>query len=72
VKVSVGVTCNSALRRKSSTPRLTKKVVCADNAAMEGVMAEGKLLKCAATTPLDAEIGRSDVSQIEQTTQSAN
>jgi len=64
VTASGGVTCNRSLRaklaaacaREGFTLRLADKSLCTDNAAMIGLLAERKLLKSAAPTPLDAEI----------------
>ncbi len=64
VTASGGVTCNRALRQKLAAAcaqegfalRLAEKNLCTDNAAMIGLLGERKLLRRAATTPLDAEI----------------
>jgi N6-L-threonylcarbamoyladenine synthase len=64
VTASGGVTCNSSLRRELAraceregfTLRLAERMFCTDNAAMVGVLAEYKLQRGAAGTPLDAEI----------------
>jgi N6-L-threonylcarbamoyladenine synthase len=64
VTASGGVTCNRRLRRELEagarreglTLRLAEKDLCTDNAAMIGVLAERKLSRPTATTPLGAEI----------------
>ena len=64
VTASGGVTCNRGLRsqltnacqKNGLTLRLAEKVLCTDNAAMIGVLAERKLLKKLPTASLDAEI----------------
>jgi N6-L-threonylcarbamoyladenine synthase len=64
VTASGGVTCNRALRRRLTSAcqeaglnlRLAAPALCTDNAAMVGLLAERKLLKGFAPTPLDAEI----------------
>ncbi len=64
VTASGGVTCNRALRnelasaceRNGFTLHLTEKLLCTDNAAMIGILAERKLLAKAPLPPLDDEI----------------
>lgn len=64
VTASGGVTCNRALRRQLASAcfeaglrlRLAEKHLCADNAAMIGVLAERKLKQGVGVTPLDAEV----------------
>jgi len=64
VTASGGVTCNSALRqalgaacaREEFTLRLADKLVCTDNAAMIGILAERKLALGKAAIEYDAEI----------------
>jgi N6-L-threonylcarbamoyladenine synthase len=64
VTASGGVTCNRALREQLAAAcrgaslrlRLAEKVLCTDNAAMIGVLAEQKLKQHASPTPLDADI----------------
>jgi tRNA N6-adenosine threonylcarbamoyltransferase len=67
VTASGGVTCNRALRRELAqacvqsgfTLHLAEKSLCADNAAMIGILAERKLAASIETTPLDQEISPS-------------
>lgn len=67
VTASGGVTCNRALRQTLAvacqhnglTLRLAEKILCTDNAAMIGVLAERKLLKSRPGTSLEAEIAPS-------------
>ena len=64
VTASGGVTCNRGLRRELAsacaregfTLRLAEKNLCTDNAAMIGILAERKLARGVASTPLDAEV----------------
>jgi N6-L-threonylcarbamoyladenine synthase len=64
VTASGGVTCNRALRkeltraceREGFTLRLAEKLLCTDNAAMIGILAERKLLANAPLPSLDEEI----------------
>ena len=64
VTASGGVTCNRALRKELASAcqrerlelRLAEKVLCTDNAAMIGILAERKLRLCAGETSLDADI----------------
>ena len=64
VTASGGVTCNRALRqelaraceREGLALRLADKVLCTDNAAMIGILAERKLLKQVSHPPFDEEI----------------
>ena len=64
VTASGGVSCNRALRRELATAceregltlKLAAKTLCADNAAMIGVLAERKLALRAHETSLDADI----------------
>ena len=64
VTASGGVTCNSSLRQELERAcakerlnlRLAERVLCTDNAAMIGVLAEQKLLAGAEPTPLAADI----------------
>jgi N6-L-threonylcarbamoyladenine synthase len=64
VTASGGVTCNRALRRQLAVAcerrgfalRLADASLCTDNAAMIGILAERKLLRGVAPTPVDAEI----------------
>jgi tRNA N6-adenosine threonylcarbamoyltransferase len=64
VTASGGVTCNRALRKRLADAcaesgfqlRLAEKILCTDNAAMIGILAERKLLKGIEPTSLDAEI----------------
>ena len=64
VTASGGVTCNRALRRDLAAAcareglelRLAEKILCTDNAAMIGILAERKLAAGEETTPFDAEI----------------
>lgn len=64
VTASGGVTCNRKLRadlaaacaRKGLRLRLAERVLCTDNAAMIGILAERKLMHGAVPTALDAEI----------------
>ncbi len=61
---SGGVTCNRALRRDLAAAcareglelRLAEKILCTDNAAMIGILAERKLAAGVEPTPCDAEI----------------
>jgi N6-L-threonylcarbamoyladenine synthase len=63
VTAAGGVTCNSELRkqlasacqRQSLTLRMAASVLCTDNAAMVGVLAERKLMRQQGITDLDAE-----------------
>jgi N6-L-threonylcarbamoyladenine synthase len=64
ITASGGVTCNRSLRRELAAAcereglllRLAERSLCADNAAMVGILAERKLLKSVSPTSLDAEI----------------
>ena len=64
VTASGGVTCNRALRRDLAAAcareglelRLAEKILCTDNAAMIGILAERKLAAGVEPTPFDAEI----------------
>jgi N6-L-threonylcarbamoyladenine synthase len=64
VTASGGVTCNSALRARLADAceeqkivlRMAPPMVCTDNAAMIGILAERKLLQRQPVTSLDAEI----------------
>ena len=64
ITASGGVTCNRALRKRLADAcaesgfqlRLAEKILCTDNAAMIGILAERKLLKGIEPTQLDAEI----------------
>ena len=64
ITASGGVTCNRALRRELELAckreglvlRLAEKSLCTDNAAMVGILAEHKLRRGVADTPVDAEI----------------
>ncbi len=64
VTASGGVTCNGSLRKELATAcannrltlRVAEKVLCTDNAAMIGILAERKLLARQTGTSLDAEI----------------
>jgi len=64
VTASGGVSCNRSLRedlaawcaREGFTLRLAAKDLCADNAAMVGILAERKLLHTGPLTDVDAEI----------------
>jgi N6-L-threonylcarbamoyladenine synthase len=64
VTASGGVTCNRALRRDLARAceregfelKLAERNLCTDNAAMIGILAERKLLKCFPATAMDAEI----------------
>ena len=64
VTASGGVTCNRALRhelaraceREGLALRLADKVLCTDNAAMIGILAERKLLKQVSHPPFDEQI----------------
>lgn len=64
ITASGGVTCNSALRtsltsacqRRQLKLRLAEKVLCTDNAAMIGILAERKFLAGEAGMALDADI----------------
>ena len=64
VTASGGVTCNRALRAQLESAclhakiflRLANPILCTDNAAMVGILAERKLMLGMATTPVDAEI----------------
>jgi N6-L-threonylcarbamoyladenine synthase len=64
VTASGGVTCNRALRaglaaacaREDFTLRLAEKMLCTDNAAMIGILAERKILAKQPATPVDSEI----------------
>ena len=64
ITASGGVTCNRGLRQKLTEAcerhnfelRLAEKILCTDNAAMIGIIAERKFLKGVAPTSLDAEI----------------
>lgn len=64
ITASGGVTCNRSLRKELAaacernrfTLRVAEKILCTDNAAMIGILAERKLLAGEAGTSLDAEI----------------
>jgi N6-L-threonylcarbamoyladenine synthase len=64
VTASGGVTCNRALRQELASAceherlnlRLAQNSLCADNAAMVGILAERKLLSGLPSTPIDADI----------------
>ena len=64
VTASGGVTCNRGLRqelaraceREGFTLRLADRVLCTDNAAMIGILAERKLLQPVTLPPLDEDI----------------
>ena len=64
VTASGGVTCNRGLRaqltnacqKNGLTLRMAEKVLCTDNAAMIGILAERKLLKGQPAASLDAEV----------------
>jgi len=67
VTASGGVTCNLALRKELAAAcqkaglhlRLAERSLCADNAAMIGVLAERKLLGGQSASPLDTEMAAS-------------
>jgi N6-L-threonylcarbamoyladenine synthase len=64
VTASGGVTCNRALRHDLAAAcalqglelRLADRVLCTDNAAMIGILAERKLLRAQPPTSVDAEV----------------
>lgn len=64
VTASGGVTCNRSLRQRLEETcarqglglRLAEKVLCTDNAAMIGILAERRFTRGASATSLDAEI----------------
>ncbi len=64
ITASGGVTCNRALRQRLTQDckrygfdlRLAENILCTDNAAMIGILAERRLINGAVSTPLDAEI----------------